>query len=220
MDYTGPDAADFADVAALNHAFVVRLRAPGVDGERLREQLPEPLHAVVSALRDVQVERLASSPFLLLSLRERASGYWQRLAGEQGDGDLFAEQHASPDVIAAAALSFLWHLARRNPYAARLLAGATNDWCSMLAGNTLLRLLRQASSRVDLLQPRLAGNPAFWTRLLGPGLDSNAEVRGAAHAACLQTILTDVPDPARQLRAAARRTRLPRYRAGPARPPT
>ena len=28
MDYSGPDAADFAEVAALNQAFLVCLRAP------------------------------------------------------------------------------------------------------------------------------------------------------------------------------------------------
>ena len=220
MDYTGPDAADFADVAALNHAFLVRLRSPGMAGERLREHLPEPLHGVVSALRDVQVERLSSTPFLLLSLRERDATYWQRLAGKHAPGDLFADPHGSPDEIVAAALSLLWHLARRNRYAVRLVAGAGNDWCAMLVGSTLLPLLRQASSRIDLLQPRLAANPAFWAKLLGPGLDSNAGIRSAAHTACLQTILTDLPEPTRRLRAAASRTRLPPYRAGPVRRPT
>ena len=52
MDYTGPDAADFADVAALNHAFLVRLRSPGMAGERLREHLPEPL-SLLRGLREV-----------------------------------------------------------------------------------------------------------------------------------------------------------------------
>jgi hypothetical protein len=212
MDYIGPDAADFADVAALNHGFLLQLRAPGSIGARLREQMPEQLQRVVVALRDVQVERLAASPFLLLSLRERDAGYWRRLVGERAFPDLFAAETRSTNEVAAAALSFLWHLARRNPYAVRLVAGAGNDWCAMLAANTLLRLLRGASSREDLLQPRLAADPAFWRKLLGPGLDSDAAIRGAAHTACLQTMLTDMPGPARRPRAAACRSRIPPYR--------
>jgi hypothetical protein len=219
MDYIGPDAADFADVAALNHAFLVRLRSPGRAGSRLREQMPEPLQRVVAALRDVQVERLASSPFLLLSLRERDAVYWQRLAGEYAFPDLFAVEDEKTDEVAAAALSFLWHLARRNPYAVRLVAGAGNDWCAMLTASTLLSLLRGASGRADLLQPRHADNPAFWTKLLGAGLDSNAVTRAAAHTACLQTVLTNMAGTARQPRAAACRSRIPPCRPRRARRP-
>jgi hypothetical protein len=212
MDFNGPDAADFAEVAALNHAFLVRLRSPGATGMQLREHLPGSLHPVVLALRDLQVERLASSPFLLLSLREQDPAYWQRLAGEHVAPDLFAAGGEDTDEIAAATLSFLWHLARRNPYAVRLVAGAGNDWCSIMTSNTLISILRRASSRPDLLQPRLAGNVAFWSRLLGPGLDSSPTIRRAAHTTCLQTLLTDLPEPARQPRLAARRSRPPLHR--------
>lgn len=220
MDYTGPDAADFADVAALNRAFLVRLRSPGRAGARLREQMPEQLQCIVAAMRDVQVERLALSPFLLMSLRERDAAYWQRLGSEQGPGDLFAVDDRGTDEVVGAALSFLWHLARRNHYAVRLVAGAGTDWCTMLTASTLLSLLRRASSRADLMQPRHAGNAAFWRKLLGPGLDSNVAVRGAAHTACLQTILTDLPAPARQPRAAACRSHIPPLRRRRSRRPT
>lgn len=220
MDYSGPDAADYADVAALNYAFLVRLRSPGDAGTRLRAHLPGELRRVVTALRDVQIERLASSPFLLLTLRERDSAYWKRLADEHLSPDLFLAQRDATDEVAAAALSFLWHLARRNPYAARLVAGAGNEWCSMLTGHTLLPLLRQAAGRRDLLQPRHAGNAAFWGKLLGPGLDSNAVIRSAAHTACLQTILTNMPAPVRLARAAARRRNPLPGSSGPVRRPT
>ncbi len=219
MDFNGPDAADFAEVAALNQAFLARLRSPGAPGATLRRQLPANLHEVVAALRDLQVERLASSPFLLLSLRERDPGYWQRLAGKHATPDLFSTANDNGDEITAAALSFLWHLARRNPYAVRLVAGADNGWCSIMSGNTLFTLLRHASSRPDLLRPRLAGNGAFWSKLLGPGLDSNPDIRRAAHTTCLQTLLTDLPAPVQQPRAAARRSQPPLYRSRPLRRP-
>lgn len=211
MDYSGPDAADFSEVAALNQAFLVCLRAPA--GAALRGCLPERLRPVIAALRDIQVERLAATPFLLLTLRERDAGYWAQLAGEETAPDLFATGGNGGDDIAAAALSFLWHLARRNPYALRLIAGAGNDWCSILLDSTLLTLLRRVGSQADALLPREADNGEFWRKLLGPGLSSDPTVRAAAHAACLQTMLTNLPESAPMLRAAARRSQPPRYRA-------
>jgi hypothetical protein len=210
MDYSGPDAADYADVAALNEAFLICLRAPA--GAALRDRLPERLQPVIAALRDVQVERLARTPFLLLSLRERDAGYWRRLAGQEQEPDLFAAGRNGGDHVATAALSFLWHLARRNPYALRLVAGAGNDCCSILMDSTLLALLRRAASRADFLLPREAGNVEFWGKLLGPGLSSDPTLRAAAHTACLQTMLTDMPESVPMLRAAARRSQPPRYR--------
>ena len=60
MEFSGPDAADFANVRALNHAFLARLRSPG-DGRHLREQLPSALGALLEALTNLQVERLAAT---------------------------------------------------------------------------------------------------------------------------------------------------------------
>ena len=210
MDYLCPDASDYAEVAALNQAFLVCLRAPY--GAVLRGRLPERLQPVIAALRDVQVERLARTPFLLLTLRERDAGYWRRLAGEAPEPDLFATGRDAGGDIAAAALSFVWHLARRNPYALRLVAGAGNDWCSILTDSTLFALLQRAAVAAEVLLPREAENVEFWGKLLGPGLSSDPALRAAAHAACLQTVLTDLPESLPMLRAAARRSQPPRYR--------
>lgn len=218
MDYLGPDSADFTDVAALNHAFLVRLRSPA--GATLRLRLPERLQPVVAALRDVQVERLATTPFLLMTLRERDAGFWRRLVGAEPLPDLFATGSHGANDIATAALSFLWHLARRNPYALRLIAGAGNEWCSVMTDSTLIALLRVVSSHPDILLPRQPDSGEFWCKLLGPGLSSDAAVRGAAHAACLQTMLTDLPEMVPILRAAARRSQPPRYRTAAVRRPS
>lgn len=211
MDYSGPEAADYAEVAELNQAFLFYLRAPA--GAVLRARLPEQLRPAIAALRDVQVERLARTPFLLPTLRERDAGYWRRLAAGKPESDLFAADRSGGDDIAVAALSFLWHLARRNPYALRLVAGAGNDWCSMLTDSTLFALQRRVAAKADILLPREAGNGEFWCKLLGPGLSSDPTIRAAAHTACLQTILTDLSGSVPNLRAAARRSQAPRYRA-------
>lgn len=193
MDYSALEGTDLADVQALNKAFLRCLRGDG-PGQVLREQLPHPLQAAARGLSDLQVERLAVSPFLLMSLAEFDDAYWQRLLADDSTADLFDARPGRSDEagrIAAATLGFLWQLARRNAYAARLISGASLNWCDQLAACTLWRVTQQAADRDDLLRPRLGGNEPFWRRLLCAGLSSEPDVRGAAHLCALQTVLTE-----------------------------
>lgn len=211
MDFFGPEPADFANVRALNHAFLLCLRAP-IRGEHLRRSLPHTLQAAAKGLTDLQVERLATAPFLLLSLRERDEAYWRAFASDEPDLDLdlFRTRDRESDALGPAALSFLWQLARHNPYAARLLSGATLQWCEQLANCTLVTLLQRAASRGDLLQPRLCADGDFWRRSLGPGLSSDAKVRHAAHVTALQSLLTNDPVANyRRMKSAACRSAAP-----------
>ena len=137
-------------------------------------------------------------------MRERDEAFWTHLAQQASEPDLFATGPGHHDDLAIPALSFLWQLAQRNPYAARLVSGATTRWCDQVSECTLLGLLRRIQGRRDVLQPRFAGLDACWRKLLGPGLSSQAEVRESAHLACLQTLLTEEPTLGSQgMRAAA-----------------
>jgi len=192
MDFLGPEPADFANVTALNRAFLMRLRDP-LSGERLRLCLPSRAQSSIRRLSHLQVERLSTLPYLLLSVRERDQACWRALADDNPNRDLLLPGNESADEIVTATLSFLWQLARRNPYAVRLISGATLNWCEQLADYTLLTLLQRAAIRNDLLQPRLADNEDLWLRLLGPGLSPDSQVRRAAHVASLQVMLTKDP---------------------------
>jgi len=214
MDFSGPEAVDFANVQSLNHAFLKCLRRLSC-GRHLRQQLAPKIQRLVEGLTDFQIERLASAPFLLLSLRERDDDYWQVLFDDDANGDLLIAVDSGTETgqLAAAGLAFLWALAKRNPYATRLVSGATLNWCEQLAERTMLQLLQKSAGRRDLLQPRFAGNKQFWSKLLGPGLSSERDVRIAAHLAALQTVLTE--DPTRRyraIRAAACSTVVPSLR--------
>ncbi len=206
MEFSGPERADLADVQSLNHAFLECVRSDR-SGQTLREQLPPSLQPVIAAISDLQIRRLAASPFLLLSLRESDDDYWDRLFAQGPNGDLFNSTRIASDAthrIVAATLGFLWQLVRRDPHAARLVCGASVNWCEQLAARTLLGLLQLVADRSDLLGPRLAGSEAFWRRLLGPGLSSERNIRSAAHLCALQTVLTDnAAKPYNRLRAAA-----------------
>lgn len=205
MDYQGPDAADLRDVRSINRAFLEYLRA--ASGDALRSAMAPTLRPVVAALRPRQIERLAELPFLLLTLREDDASLWNRLASDAPVRDLFTGSRDSSDPllrIVSAALGFLWQLARRNAYTARLICGASLDWCDRLAAMTLLQVLHRAADQESLAAIRLAGDTAFWRRLLGAGLSSDSAVRHAAGMWAMQRVLAPASEPgARRLRAAA-----------------
>lgn len=211
MEYSGPEAADLADVRALNAAFLDYLSGP--HGRRLRGQLPESLRAAVSQMSERQVQRLATVPFLLMSCQEQDDEYWQAPVNAQSVRDLFAPAPLDADPgsqIACAALGFLWQLSRKNAYATRMLCGASLAWCERLASRSLLDVLQRAAGDPQLLSPRLSNDKVFWHRLLGAGLSSNVGVRRAASLSSLQAVLTaENSTSSLRFRSAACRTLVP-----------
>ncbi len=205
MDFEGPEAADYRNVRTLNKEFLVRLR-DSTSGKAWRQRLDASLRPMLRALTDLQIERLAAAPFLLLSLREDDPDYWRSLASESGQTDLLAGRRRGEAAtsLAAASLGFLWQLAHRNPYAVRLVSGASMSWCENLAECTLLHLLRFANRHTDMLQPRRGADVEFWSKLLGPGVSAEPPVQNAAQLSALQSILTrDTRAGYRALRPAA-----------------
>ena len=214
MDFSGPQKAEFENVRSLNRAFLSSLRTPH-DAIGLRQAFAPKLRPMIEGLTDLQARRLSAAPFLLLSLREQDDDYWSALFAADPNGDLFASPSGDgrDRHLAAAALGFLWQLAQHNPYAVRLLSGATVNWCDSLANRTLLSLLERTADRTDLLRPRLSENLVFWRKLLGPGLSSEPTIRTAAHLSALQSMLTiDRVAQYRDIRAAACKIQPPALR--------
>lgn len=205
MDYSGPEKADFANVRSLNSAFLSILRGP-LSGAALRQQLPASLRQRFADLTDLHLEHLAEAPYLLMSFRERDDDFWSLLTVDEPNLDLLQPEQAQGETerLVAAGLGFLWQLAQRNPYAARLVSGASLGWCERLADSTLLNLLRRAACHRDLPELRFAGAADIWNKLLGTGISARPEVRAAAQLSVLQSMLTTDPaDRYRRMRAAA-----------------
>ena len=222
MHFSTPEPADLADVQSLNAAFLHGMRAD-LAGHPLREQLAPSLRPLICGLTELQIVRLASAPFLLLSLREYDDDYWNLLLADEPNRDLFLPGPAAANEfcrISAAALAFLWQLARHNAYAARLVCGATLDWCERLASCSLFSVLQRTADRGDLIHPRLGHDESFWRRLLGAGLSSEHDVRNAAQLCALQVVLTESHIAARGLLpAAACRAQVPTLRVTARRSP-
>jgi len=199
MEFHGPAGTDLENVTALNERYLeLRRRQPG-----------DPLAGLGQAAR----QRLAASPFLLFSLREHEAARWERLLADGVQLELHgsnADGQAADRELRVAAVSVLWQLARRNPFAARLVTGAPPAWCARLAATMLVSLITRVSDARDLLTPRFPDTDPIWLRLLEATGSPDRDRQRAVRIAALQDILTRgaTPDRAR-LAAAACRMRPP-----------
>ena len=192
MDFQPPEPADLANVYALNAAFVDAVRARSLPA-RLSRAVP---HDLREACVDSSTSaRLTRCPFLLFSLSEDDVPRWNRLfeRPRPAQPDLVDAMAGNPDGISPvmlAALGFLWHLARRRPYAARVVSGASLAWCERLAESTLVDVYRFAVAEDDLVGLQNGGDAAFWRRLLVSATSAEKAVRRAARLSALQSLLT------------------------------
>jgi hypothetical protein len=170
-EYRGPGVDDYANVLALNTAFI----------------------AATTNLKGPQRGRLAAAPFLLLSLRENESAWWEEALTDRVQADFLAPaEQSDPELrrIQTAAMSFLWHLSRRNPYAVRSISGAPITWCDKIADLPLVTLLNRLRGRADLMKSRIESPAEGADRLLSHGTSSARQVRHASHLTVLQEMLT------------------------------
>lgn len=212
MEFQGPSATDYANVTALNRAFLALLRRDGT-ARRCLGELAEPLREKLVGLTAGQADRLAAAPFLLMSFRERDDRFWEQAFAAERHGDLFAAPSAASDDLVgliSAGLSFAWQLSKQNAYAARLICGASLHWCEQLTELTFMHLLSIAGRRDEVVTLRCAADGDLWTKLLGSGTSREQQVRRAAHISALQSVLTQASLPTdRQWRTAACATRRP-----------
>jgi len=215
MDYPSPQALDFNEVHELNKAFLSLLAVPG-DAKRLLADSPPEVADRLAALRTAERRRLATTPFLLFSLRERDEAFWDRVYEPGAVRDLFSPAAAESEGrsrLVAAALGFLWQMARQNPYTLRLVCCASVYWCERLGEQPLMQVISRLAMLDDVLRLRAGESAAVWQRLLEGGMHANDEVRRATHYSILQTLLIrPQPPKAFAWRSAACRTRLPSLR--------
>lgn len=198
MEFEGPSAVDYENVRSLNRAFLALLKRDPAS-RRCLATLPSRQAARLLGLSDHQAARLSSTPFLLFSLRERDDRFWEPVFADPGSRDLFAVPPATSDELGrliAAGLGFVWQLAKHNPYAARLICGASLHWCEQLTERTFLHVLALAGLQEDILIVRSASDVDLWDKLLEGGVSRENAVRRAAHISALQCVLTNAALPA------------------------
>jgi hypothetical protein len=204
VEFRGPGATDFENVHSLNRAFLRLLKHDPHTRECL-QGLPPATAGCLAALAEAEAERLSATPFLLLSFRERDDEFWEAMFADASHQDLFAVPPPSDGLgrLISAGLGFVWQLARQNPFAARLVCGASLHWCEQLIERTFFEVLATAGARADVLTLRCATDAGLWTKLLASGVSREKQVRRAAHISALQSVLTRASMPDRKRWAAA-----------------
>lgn len=209
MPYDSPTEVDLAEVYALNSAFLALLKARSIC-DRVAPGLAQSARQRLGALDEAESARLARAPFLLLSLRESDSGYWDGTPGDPGAYDLFdAAEQVALGRLTAAALAYVWQLSRQNPYTLRLICCATLHWCERIAEQSLVDVLDRAGERESLLELRANDEGEVWDRLLRGGTDPRDAVRRCTHRSVLQALLIRPAVRRRRWRQAACRSRVP-----------
>lgn len=217
MDFQPPDPEDLANVHALNRAFIRCVRNRALPVTSLNSLSP-PLLAILQECDAKRVDRLCRNPFLIFSLGEQDTGRWRRLFERRPSAspdlvDAMCMDNNPASCLVSASLGFLWQLARRRPYAARVVSGTSLAWCERLAERTLIDVLQFAAAETDLLGLRMPGDAAFWQRMLVAGTSPDKAIRRAASLCSLQMLLTSYQsDRLQRLPAAACSMPLPATR--------
>ena len=214
MTFEGPEPRDYENVVSLNLAWLECLKHDCV-ADMASGPCPAPHVERLRQLNAAETARLAESPFLLFSFRERDHEFWDQVFARRAGNDLFdTPQTGALATLTHAALGFIWQLAGRNPYALRLFCGASLYWCECIADLTFIRLLDAVRSARDVPVLRLAANRQLWEKLTREGVSRNNRTRHAAQFAALQTVLTDSAghDPRVSLARAARKAEAPGLR--------
>lgn len=213
MGFNGPDATDYENVLALNHAWLDLAQRDTVL-QRGLDGMPVDLCKRMTSLSSSQTARLAKTPFLLFSFRETDEAYWtQTLAERPGAGLFDIRATDDADTLISAALGFIWQLARRNPYALRVICGATLYWSERIAELTFFELLDAVRATAEPPVARFSQHADLWRKLLGSGVSRQLLSCHAAQMAALQSILTHTTDVSQnKLPLAARSIALPEQR--------
>jgi hypothetical protein len=195
MMFEGPESVDYRNVSALNRAYLSLLSSDRSARQSLQHLSPPLLQRITSLTRH-QADRLAATPFMLLSFREQDDRLWSQIFADRRGRDLFSASVTDDyDRLRSAGLGFVWQLARQNPYTLRLICGASLHWCEQIAERTVFGLLAAAAPHADLLQLRRAHDSELWRKLLDDGICRESSIRTAAHVSALQTMLTRPADP-------------------------
>lgn len=152
------DKAILSEIYELNQRFVAL--APALPASRFGADGGD-LPAMLGRFHAETRRQLSQCPFLLFRIDARPAT--ASVADASPARAAPAEAEAE---LARLALSFLWHLARANPFAARVVSGTPAYWCERLAALSIVRLIETATTCDIEVRPRLAAVPGFWLDLL------------------------------------------------------
>lgn len=147
---------------------------------------PTPLRELATQWReldDTHLQALARCPYLMLDAGFARSDLWDAGVRDSGPATHWLAATLAPELVRRAVV-LGWHLARTNPFAARITLGMSPQ-CAQLISRTRLRDLELLMERrAQSSQLRWEDRPAVWRQLLqaataGPdGVLESLQLRG------------------------------------------
>lgn len=136
--------------------------------------LMPPQRAAVRALSARALRCIANAPYTMYSLGFEDESFWDamRLQTSVATPESVIDRYARSDDESAQyafcklALTYAWHFAATNPFAARVVYAMSYSTAQRLAATPLWHLTSVATSHAALLAPRWPTNPAFWPDLI------------------------------------------------------
>lgn len=164
----GWDAGLQVQIAELNAQLLELLRARAAGGGAGDMAPPlVTLAPLLQRLGEPAIQALARCPYLMLDAGFSRPDYWGGAVNEQVDtrGGGWLAPIIDPDMVRRAVV-LGWHLARANPYAARLSLGMTPHCARLIARMRLRDLELLVGRRATSSRLRWEDRPAVWHQLL------------------------------------------------------
>ena len=191
MRWKCPDIAIYPEIAEFNREFVRLLVHPAAPAHQALFGLRLEWLQVLRSQSASQHECIGHVPCLLVDIEphlSEAKGIAEPAFSEAHDS-IWDEQ---VKVFTASVLTYLWHVVRTDPLAARLCLGMKPGILENLA-TINLRQIRQCSAMAPIeLRARFNSSPRFWPDLVRLSSDTDSDSATVARLAVLPLLMAQI----------------------------
>lgn len=172
-----PDSRTYEALRSLNAGFLALVTDPDGLGVAPRLGLDPPICAQLSRLAPEELEFIAGTPSLLAGFDtpDRAHAVLSgRVAEPRSDSVAWSDaRSAAARVFAAALLTYLWQMDRRDRLMTALCVGSAEP----LPDLTIARIQAYAAEATHRLRARFADHPCFWPDLIRAARSHDPDLR-------------------------------------------
>ena len=190
MRCKAPDTQFYRELTDLNFEFLSLFRhvQPARAGATLG--LDENTVRQIAALDVGQLREIAETPTLLAGFRSLPA---LAAVGEQRPEDSAGERGwpLSARTFAAALMTWLWQVVRRDPLDAALCVGLSLENVNQLAGLNFREIQFHAGAVSRCLEARFSRHPRFWPDLLRASRDGNDTLRRVSRLSSIPMTLAE-----------------------------
>ncbi|HHQ14096.1 MAG TPA: hypothetical protein ENK16_03630 [Chromatiales bacterium] len=194
MRRKAPDSQFYAEIRELNQQFLDLIADPSACRHPgLLQGLPVGIAESVASLSAESRLFLADVPGLLVEFAWLSGPVPAADPGTGvADGAPDPDWLATAQVFVAGLMTYVWQLARRDPFASALCLGLSVEGGRMLATMSFTEVQRNARHAIPALRVRYGHHPRLWRELLRAARHLNPEQRDRCRADLISLGLADI----------------------------